>query len=79
MLKVDPLVSGSSSTDGGLCLDLSKMKEVTVDVKKKTVAAQGGALWIDVYKACEAEGLVCVGGAMDHTGIGGLTLGGGYG
>ncbi len=71
--------SGSSSTDGGLCIDLSKMKEVIVDVMKKTVTAQGGALWVDVYKACEAKGLACVGGAVDHTGIGGLTLGGGYG
>jgi FAD/FMN-containing dehydrogenase len=35
---------GSSSTDGGLCIDLSKMRGVTVDAEKKTARAQGGAL-----------------------------------
>ncbi|TVY92199.1 FAD-linked oxidoreductase [Lachnellula willkommii] len=71
--------SGSSSTDGGLCIDLSKMRRVTVDAEKKTVTAQGGALWADVDSELGKYGLAAVGGTVNHTGIGGLTLGGGYG
>ena len=70
---------GSSSTDGGLCIDLSKMRNVTVDPEKKTITAQGGALWSDVDAAAGEHGLATVGGTVNHTGIGGLTLGGGYG
>jgi FAD/FMN-containing dehydrogenase len=71
--------SGSSSTDGGLCIDLDKMRGVSVDTEKKTVTAQGGAWWEDVDAAATKYGLACVGGTVSHTGIGGLTLGGGYG
>jgi FAD/FMN-containing dehydrogenase len=71
--------SGSSSTHGGLCIDLSKMRIVTVDVEKKTVTAQGGALWEHVDAELAKYGLGAVGGTVNHTGIGGLTLGGGYG
>lgn len=71
--------SGSSSTDGGLCIDLSKMRGVTVDPTKKTISAQGGALWADVDAEAAKYGLGAVGGTVNHTGVGGLTLGGGYG
>jgi FAD/FMN-containing dehydrogenase len=71
--------SGSSSTDGGLCIDLSKMRQVTVDPTKKTITAQGGALWADVDTEASKYCLGAVGGTVNHTGIGGLTLGGGYG
>jgi FAD/FMN-containing dehydrogenase len=71
--------SGSSSTDGGLCIDLSKMRSVSVDAASKTITAQGGALWSDVDTEAEKFGLAAVGGTVNHTGIGGLTLGGGYG
>lgn len=71
--------SGSSSTHGGLCIDLSKMRSVTVDVEAKTITAQGGALWSDVDSEAAKYGLAAVGGTVNHTGIGGLTLGGGYG
>ncbi|KAI1000099.1 hypothetical protein K3495_g8101 [Podosphaera aphanis] len=71
--------SGSSSTHGGLCIDLSLMRSVTVDTDKRTLRAGGGTLWRDVYQAGEAHGMACVGGAVDDTGVGGLTLGGGYG
>lgn len=71
--------SGSSSTDGGLCIDLSNMRSVTVDAAAKTITAQGGALWSDVDSEAEKYGLAAVGGTVNHTGIGGLTLGGGYG
>jgi FAD/FMN-containing dehydrogenase len=72
-------LSASSSTDGGLVIDLGNMRAVTVDVAKKTVTAQGGALWSDVDEATHPHGLAAVGGTVNHTGVGGLTLGGGYG
>ncbi|RKF53597.1 6-hydroxy-D-nicotine oxidase [Golovinomyces cichoracearum] len=84
--KLDLAVKGgghatcaSSSTNGGLCIDLSLMRDVSVDTKRQTIRAAGGALWRDVYEAGESVGLACVGGAVDETGVGGLTLGGGYG
>lgn len=55
------------------------MRNVTVDPASKTVKAQGGCLWADVDHAAWEHGLATVGGTVNHTGIGGLTLGGGYG
>lgn len=54
------------------------MRAVEVNVEAKTVTAEGGALWKDVDVAAGKEKLAVVGGTVDHTGIGGLTLGGGY-
>lgn len=71
--------SGASSSDGGLVVDLSQMRAVTVDPSAMTIKAQGGCLWVDVDKAAAEHGLATVGGTVNHTGIGGLTLGGGYG
>lgn len=55
------------------------MRNVSVDPIKKTITAQGGALWSDVDIAAGEHDLATVGGTVNHTGIGGLTLGGGYG
>lgn len=55
------------------------MRGVTVDEKAKTVTAEGGALWSDVDNEAAKYGLAAVGGTVNHTGVGGLTLGGGYG
>lgn len=55
------------------------MRGVTIDKEAKTITAQGGCTWEDVDKASYEHGLVTVGGTVNHTGIGGLTLGGGYG
>ncbi|KAK9264414.1 fad binding domain protein [Lipomyces tetrasporus] len=71
--------AGSSSIDGGIVIDLSPMRCVTVDSNNKTATAQGGALWLDVDVAAETHGLATVGGTVNNTGIGGLTLGGGHG
>lgn len=60
-------------------IDLAKMRRVVIDVDQKTITAQGGALWKDVDEAAAVHGLATVGGTVNHTGIGGLTLGGGYG
>lgn len=71
--------SGASSSDGGLVIDLAKMRKVEVDVAAKTVKAQGGCIWEDVDEAAAEHDLAMVGGTVNHTGVGGLTLGGGYG
>ncbi|CAG7939798.1 unnamed protein product [Penicillium olsonii] len=71
--------AGTSSSDGGLVIDLSRMNGVTVDTTQKTITAQGGATWKEVDEAGAAQGLAAVGGTVNHTGVGGLTLGGGYG
>lgn len=71
--------SGSSSTEGGLVIDLTKMRKVTVDAAAMTITAQGGTIWEDVDLAAAEHGLATVGGTVNHTGVGGLTLGGGYG
>lgn len=71
--------AGTSSSDGGLVIDLSRMNQVTVDTSRKQITAQGGATWKEVDEAGAAHGLAAVGGTVNHTGVGGLTLGGGYG
>src|SRR5947209_2646588 len=71
--------SGSSSSEGGVVLDMRILNKVRVDVENKLIYAQGGALFGDVDNEAWKYGLATVGGMVDHTGIGGLTLGGGYG
>lgn len=55
------------------------MRKVTVDVDAKTIKAEGGTIWEDVDVEAAKFGLAAVGGTVNHTGVGGLTLGGGYG
>ncbi|KIX99948.1 uncharacterized protein Z520_04586 [Fonsecaea multimorphosa CBS 102226] len=72
--------AGVSSTNGGLLIDLnSKMRQVDVDLERKVFIIQGGAAWGDVDQAGVKHGLATVGGTVADTGVGGLTLGGGYG
>ncbi|HEX2266745.1 MAG TPA: FAD-binding oxidoreductase [Actinomycetota bacterium] len=72
-------IAGHSVCDGGLMIDLSLMKAVRVNPEARTVRAAGGMLWSELDRATQRFGLATTGGIISHTGIGGLTLGGGLG
>ncbi len=72
-------VAGHAMCDGGLVVDLAPMAGVRVDPSARTVQAQGGCLWRHIDHESQAFGLAVTGGIVTHTGIGGLTLGGGIG
>jgi hypothetical protein len=72
-------VAGRAVTDGGLMIDLSLMKGIHVDPKRRTVRAQSGVIWNEFNRAAATFGLATTGGEVSTTGIAGLTLGGGFG
>jgi len=72
-------VAGSAVCDDGLVIDLSTMKSVHVDPKKRTAWTDGGATWGNFDHETQAFGLASTGGIVPSTGIAGLTLGGGIG
>lgn len=72
-------VAGNSSCDGGLVVDLSRMRQVTVDPQSRRAHVAGGAVWADVDGPCSEHGLHTTGGVVSSTGVAGLTLGGGIG
>jgi FAD/FMN-containing dehydrogenase len=72
-------VAGTAMCDDGIVIDLSEMRAVSVDRVARTALVQGGALWGDVDHETQASGLATTGGIVSHTGVGGLSLGGGIG
>src|ERR1700730_16216182 len=72
-------VPGFGTCDGGVVIDLSRMRGVRVDPAKRTARAEGGATWGDFNSATHAFGLATTGGIISTTGVSGLTLGGGIG
>lgn len=71
--------AGLGTCDGGLVLDLSRLREVQVDAATRRVRVQGGAVWGDVDRATHPFGLAVPSGIISTTGVAGLTLGGGHG
>jgi FAD/FMN-containing dehydrogenase len=72
-------VGGHAVCDGGLVIDLSPMKGIRVDPAGRTARAEAGVLWGELDRETQLFGLATVGGIVTHTGIAGLTLGGGIG
>lgn len=70
---------GHSVVDDGIVIDLSPMKDVEVDPAARTAHAQAGVLVGELDRATQAFGLAVTGGIVSHTGMSGLTLGGGLG
>src|SRR5262245_14341613 len=72
-------VGGHAVCDGGLVIDLSPMRGIRVDPQARTARAQAGVLWGELDRETQLHGLATVRGIGTHTGIAGLTLGGGIG
>jgi FAD/FMN-containing dehydrogenase len=70
---------GKSVCEGGIMIDMSMMNSVSVDAEKQRAFAKGGALLNALDTASREHGLITTAGVVSHTGIGGFTLGGGFG
>jgi len=71
--------AGFALTDGGLMIDLTPMKNVSVDAASRRARCGGGTTWGELDGATQAHGLALPGGFVSRTGVAGLTLGGGLG
>ena len=70
---------GFGTSDGGVVLDLGRLRGIRVDPERRTARVDGGCTWGGVDHATHAFGLATPGGTVSTTGVGGLTLGGGIG
>ncbi len=71
--------SGKSTCDGGMQIDLSHVRGARIDPQTRTAYVEGGSHLADLDHEAMAQGLVTTAGTVSHTGVGGLTLGGGFG
>jgi hypothetical protein len=72
-------VGGFSTCDGGMVIDLSRMRGAAVDPDRREARTNGGAHLRELDEAAQTYGLACPVGVVGHTGVAGLTLGGGMG
>jgi hypothetical protein len=70
---------GKSTCDGGMQIDLSRLRGVRINPAKRLAHVEGGSLLGELDHEAMSQGLVTTAGTVSHTGIGGLTLGGGFG
>lgn len=72
-------VAGTAVCDDGIVIDLSPMKGIRVDPERRLARVQAGVLWGELDRETQVSGLATTGGVVTHTGVAGLTLGGGIG
>jgi FAD/FMN-containing dehydrogenase len=72
-------IPGLSTCDDGIVIDLSRIRGAQVEPERRTARVGGGSLLAELDDAAQAAGLVCPVGVVSHTGVAGLTLGGGMG
>jgi len=70
---------GHSVCEGGFMIDLAPLKQVSIDVTRRTARVQPGVLLGEMDRAAQARGFIVPAGTVSHTGVAGLTLGGGFG
>lgn len=71
--------AGHGTCDGGIIIDVSRMRGIHVDPGDRVARAEAGVLWKELDRETQVFGLATPGGVVSNTGIGGLTLGGGLG
>ncbi len=72
-------LAGFSTCEGGLVIDLSRMRHVSVNAEARSARAEGGCLLGSIDTATQKAGLIFPAGVVSHTGASGLILGGGTG
>jgi FAD/FMN-containing dehydrogenase len=72
-------VAGNAVCDGGIMIDLSRMRGIRVDPVSHAARAEPGLAWSEFDRETQAFGLATTGGICSETGIAGVTLGGGFG